>query len=338
MAEEDSEPTIEALNAKLILYETQLANLSEDSANEGLRKTLGNLVNVTAELIRTKVGSKEKDDGKDTKATSRWTEYDNTHEMYQSADGGSALNVGSIIEVNGGERPYAGVITEIYDTPTASGMEVSVKYFEFESEVGLKWSNITALQPSDVNTLAKNEASSTSWIQRWRGEGKYSGDQEYYDCRIDELTKYGAKITFVGYGNQEEVPLAYLRSSKTKAEKADFQTNSSVIMPIPDKYQIKDTDSEQQRQYKLKKSKFIRNQNRDARKERESAAVQKNWQKFVAKGSRKNLAGMGLVTGRTSTSGSFGVETVTTKGSSAASRKRMRFTNPSKNEETFEGS
>ena len=130
MAEEDSEPTIEALNAKLILYETQLANLSEDSANEGLRKTLGNLVDVTAELIRTKVGSKEKDDGKDTKATSRWTEYDNTHEMYQSADGGSALKVGSIIEVNGGERPYAGVITEIYDTPTASGMEVSVKYFE----------------------------------------------------------------------------------------------------------------------------------------------------------------------------------------------------------------
>ena len=64
------------------------------------------------------------------------------------------------------------------------------------------------------------------------------------------------------------------------------------MMAIPERLQIRDTDSEEQRQYKLKKSKGIRQQNKVVQKELETAAVQKSWQKFVAKGARKNLTGM----------------------------------------------
>lgn len=303
------------LTARLLRYETQLANLPEDA--EGLRKMLEELVGVTAELIsraREDLGSattskEEENENRESRATTI---------VQESEDKNEALKVGSIVVVSGGERPYAGAITAVYDPPAASGVEIAVKYFEYETEVGLKWLNVEALQPSDVNALATHEGGDASWIHEWKGEGKYSGDQQFHECRIDELTKYGAKITFTGYGNQEEVPLAYLRPLKARTEKVG---SVGGIKAIPEKLQIKDTDSEQQRQYKLKKSRGIRSQNREVKKEEEAKAVQKSWQKFVAKGARKHLAGMSSLTDKTSTR-SVSVDVKSTGG---ASRKRMRF-------------
>ena len=313
------------LTARLLRYETQLANLPEDA--EGLRKMLEELVGVTAELI----SRAQEDLGSATTSKEEEEENENresraTTIVQESEDKNEALKVGSIVVVSGGERPYAGAITAVYDPPAASGVEIAVKYFEYETEVGLKWLNVEALQPSDVNALATHEGGDASWIHEWKGEGKYSGDQQFHECRIDELTKYGAKITFTGYGNQEEVPLAYLRPLKARTEKLG---SVGGIKAIPEKLQIKDTDSEQQRQYKLKKSRGIRSQNREVKKEEEAKAVQKSWQKFVAKGTRKHLAGMSSLTNKTSTgsvsvSGSSG-DSGNVKSAAGASRKRMRF-------------
>ena len=133
-------------------------------------------------------------------------------------------------------------------------------------------------------------------------------------------------VIYTAYGNKEELPLAYLRTRGTDAEyksSSSASTLSGDVKTIPEKYRILDTDSEAQRQLKLKKTKFLRQQNRVVQREKESTVVQQNWQKFVAKGARKNLAGMSGITGKGShDSISTGAAP---KAANTANRKRQRF-------------
>ena len=211
-----------------------------------------------------------------------------------AASGAVAAGVGPIAEgdvvlVSGGERPYAAYVTSVVSNAALEdGNGVRVTYYEYENtEVDLPLSAISRLPSGPINSSNRECLSSGNWS----GQCKYAPDQLYYDAIITEVTPYGARVTYTQFGNSEHVPLAYLRPNKEKTTRTPG-INSNGLMEIPAKYQIKDTDTEEERRWKLKKQKSIKAKNKEITKETEVAAVQKSWQKFVAKGNKRNLAGL----------------------------------------------
>jgi hypothetical protein len=222
-----------------------------------------------------------------------------------------------VVLVKGGERPYAGYITEtVKNEALPGGAGVRVVYYEYPTtSVELPWSAVSRLDRGPVHvgnrlTLAKPD---------WKGQCKYGPDQRYYNAQIIELLPYGAKVLYPEFGTTEEVPLAYLRpsssfssssvsagkgnapphsSAATAARGVKSSTGSSAVVDsanagaIPDKYRLLDTDSAEERRHKLKKIKAITHKGKELTKESEMAAVQHSWQKFVSKGEKRNLQGI----------------------------------------------
>jgi hypothetical protein len=110
------------------------------------------------------------------------------------------FQVGDHVEVTGGERLFAGVITSVIHES-----EFQVKYYEYDSEVVLPRSCLQRItrgpfQTEDVKLGMKCQC-------------KYAVDQQYYDAVISGITQFGYTVTYIEYGNSEEVPLEYLRPS-----------------------------------------------------------------------------------------------------------------------------
>ena len=295
----DTEDAV-ALAAKLAAYEAQLPQIEmllADQPEEGsfikMLDDMKALIEVTRKLLQA-----AEEEAEEPHSQSREEKTEGEEEADEKAEIKSedippaaqrpSLTIGEVVEVTGSDRPYAGVITQIHDPPLDGGIEVSVKYFEYEGEVGLPWQNIARLEASEINRLS--EQGDVDWWRSWKGQGKYSADQTYYRATIESLTKHGAMVTFTDYGNKEELPLAYLRP--TPAKQPSSSSSLDKVRAIPEKLQIKDTDTEEQKKEKLRKSKNIRNHNRQVNKDKETAAVQKSWQKFVNKGTKRGLTGM----------------------------------------------
>ena len=204
----------------------------------------------------------------------------------KAASGGGLgpISEGDVVLVSGGDRPYAGYVTGTVE----GGSGVRVRYYEYATEVELPWSAVAHLPPGPVDIPNRDALASG----RWNGQCKYAADGLYYNATITEVTPFGARVTYPQFGNSEEVPLAYLRPNLEKVVKPEKAGSADGLQEIPAKYQIADTDTEQERKYKLKKIKSIKSKNKEITKETEVAAVQKSWQKFVAKGNKRNLQGM----------------------------------------------
>ena len=186
---EGDEVSTDELRMKIELYEEQLSKLGDGSSGEGLRTMLENVLKVTRELVRSREErTREERTEKVESENGLGAEESNNEELNKEE---TTLRVGSIVEVQGGSRVYAGVITATHDPPESTGIEVTVKYYEYEGEVGLKWENLVPLSPSDVSILARKDP---YFYRKWKGQGKYSGDQQYYDCTIEELTMHGASM------------------------------------------------------------------------------------------------------------------------------------------------
>lgn len=297
MGEAEEAEDVASLAAKLQAYEAQLPQIEtlltaqpEEASWIKMRDDMKSLIDVTKILLE-----KAKEGAQNAQTTEE--KADSEGEDSSPAAPGLPFRVGEVVEVTGSDRPYAGVITRVHDPPLNGGIEVSVKYFEYEGEVGLPWRNIVKLEAGEINQNQEN----ADWWRSWKGQGKYSADQTYYRCSIESLTEHGAMVVFTDYGNKEELPLAYLRSAPDKSS-STAASRVGQMQAIPEKLQIKDTDSEEQKRAKLKKSKSIRSHNRQVAKELEVAAVQKSWQKFVNKGAKRGMAGMASVTGKNSAS------------------------------------
>ena len=189
---EGDEVSTDELRVKIELYEEQLSKLGGE--DHDLRNMLENVLNVTRELVRTREErTREERTEKVESENGLGAEESNNEELNKEElnKEETTLRVGSVVEVQGGSRVYAGVITATHDPPESTGIEVTVKYYEYEGEVGLKWENLVPLPPSDVSILARKD---TYFYRKWKGQGKYSGDQQYYDCTIEELTMHGAMV------------------------------------------------------------------------------------------------------------------------------------------------
>ena len=157
-----------------------------------------------------------------------------------SSSSSRPIVVGDVVEVLGGDRPYAGVVIGMIDETTCR-----LKYFEFEAEVRLPLDSLTRLMftgPSSV-TNPEDIQLNTKGIYQC----KYATDQQYYDAIVTALTTYGAQVTYNAYGNSEEVPLAYLKTlEKTKSKKETSALDKSLVpLVIPENLKILPTDTEE---------------------------------------------------------------------------------------------
>jgi len=189
------------------------------------------------------------------------------------------LQVGEVIEVSGGVRPFAGVLVAM-----ESADQARVKYFEYEQEVVLPLTSLSRIAPGQVTE--------SNVFVGFKGQCKFGADQLYYDAEVTEVTRYGAKVIYPQFGNAEEVPLAYLRPLKQKQNVSADGTKLPKPLKIPDNLIITDRDTEEEKNRKRKKIKAIKSKNRIIAKETEQTVVQQSWQKFVAKGSKKSLVGL----------------------------------------------
>jgi hypothetical protein len=149
-----------------------------------------------------------------------------------------AIQVGEVVEVTGGERLYAGVVTGIIN-PT----EYKIKYFEYADEVSLP---VTSLQRPPMSFYTPEQVQVGLTCQC-----KYALDQTYYDCKVTAITPNGCVVTYTAYGNSEEVPFAYLKPQTSAAKPikhggkaAGKNATSGGLIPIPDSLQILPTDTE----------------------------------------------------------------------------------------------
>lgn len=207
-----------------------------------------------------------------------------------------SFKVGDRIEVLGGARVFSGVVTAVLNET-----ECNIRYFEFpDSEVKLSF---TSLQPIPSGQYAHDQVKVGLQCQC-----KYAADLQFYPVTVTAVTQYGYTVTYTEYGNMEEVPLEYLRpapsavvtsSSETKpSEKetikdTDSKKDTLALIPIPDNLQILPTDTEEEKRRKYKKLKSIKSKNHQIQQELQVKEVQQSWQKFVQKGAKRPLSGIG---------------------------------------------
>lgn len=150
-------------------------------------------------------------------------------------------NIGDRVEVNGGDRLYSGVITEVLDEKN-----FKVRYYEFDTIVTLPQNIISHILPG-----AFSQSPQIVTIGM-KCQCKYATDQKYYECVVNEITKYGFTVTYTAYGNSEEVPIDFLRplvetpsTLKPKDPKLANGGDKAELIPIPANLKILPTDTEE---------------------------------------------------------------------------------------------
>ncbi len=198
-----------------------------------IRHDLDSLIHMSLDLLKSSMASTERDvenelsedeDDSDDEVPSSVV-----LEMVSSVHGGNSVSVGSVVEVLGGDRAYAAVITEILPEG-----QFKVKYFEFETEVMLPGASLV---PPPVGPLHPSEVS-----EGFKGQCKFAQDQLYYDAIVTAVTLHGFMVHYPQYGNAEEVPIHYLRPLIQKQKK---EVDKNAIIKIPENLKILPTDTEE---------------------------------------------------------------------------------------------
>ncbi|RYG69400.1 hypothetical protein EON64_02815 [archaeon] len=294
----------EDLEEKLRLYNSQVSQVEElllvDPQNEQflkLQSDLQQVIELTTTLlvqVLTHEGNVHRGTGHDGNDETNANTPDDDNDQYSLGDvdddedslSGSTkpLKVGDRVDVTGGAHPFPGIVTGII-----SDTEYKVRYFAYEDEVTLPLTCLTrlsgSLHASDIHIGQTYQC-------------KYNVDQQYYDVVIIAQTERGYVVTYVAYGNKEEVPLEYIRPvmslskaptaiDSAKATDKKSSADEKKLIPIPAKLKILPTDSEEEKKRKQKKVKAIKNKNRLIEQDMESTQVAQTWQKFVHKKSNK---------------------------------------------------
>ena len=157
------------------------------------------------------------------------------------------IEIGENVEVTGGDRLYAGVVTDI-----VSDTEYKIRYFEFDTIVSLPPTNLVRIPVLDDH-FDPYEIEVGMQCQC-----KFAADSQYYDCTVTAETKYGYQVQYTQYGNAEEVPIEYLKPipepeeapevqsafASSSSYKKEKKTEDGLII-IPESLKILPTDTEE---------------------------------------------------------------------------------------------
>jgi hypothetical protein len=236
------------LEAKIALYNQQLSQVEEllqlDGTNTQfikLKDDLHSLIALTRALLVKAIGESAVSSSSAGVSSSSANILPSASQPLNSGTASirkGPIQVGEVVEVIGGERLYAGVVTGIINQT-----EYKVKYYEYPDEVSLP---VTSLQRPPLAFYAPDQVTVGMNCQC-----KYATDQNYYDCKVTAITPNGCVVTYTQYGNTEEVPVAYLKpiTSATKpnalsGKSAGKHATTGGLIPIPESLQILPTDTE----------------------------------------------------------------------------------------------
>lgn len=242
--------TLADLKAKLDAYRLQLNQVvtilvadPENAQFRQLKVDLDTVIKLTEQLIKTK----EEDtaapfesahaSGLQRNALSSSTSDNTAKTADQTASAENAtvvpgvpFTVGQTVEAISGDRPYPAVVVAVSADPP----ECTVKYFEFEVPV--------VLPVAEIAKVPKGSLTAAQVGPGYVAQVKYAADQRWYDAVVDTATEHGYVVTFAAYGNQEEVPLEYIRAPLLKKEKTK---DENALIAIPDNLKILPTDTEE---------------------------------------------------------------------------------------------
>jgi hypothetical protein len=236
------------LEAKIALYNQQLSQVEEllqlDGTNTQfikLKDDLHSLIALTRALLVKAIGESAVSSSSAGVSSSSANILPSASQPLNSGTASirkGPIQVGEVVEVIGGERLYAGVVTGIINQT-----EYKVKYYEYPDEVSLP---VTSLQRPPLAFYAPDQVTVGMNCQC-----KYATDQNYYDCKVTAITPNGCVVTYTQYGNTEEVPVAYLKPITSAAKpnalsgkSAGKHTTTGGLIPIPESLQILPTDTE----------------------------------------------------------------------------------------------
>jgi hypothetical protein len=140
------------------------------------------------------------------------------------------LRVGENVEAVGGNRPYAGTVLALSrstsdDNTSTTPDTATVKYFEFEAPVMV---SIGMLQ-----RIPRTSIKAGQLVSGFKCQAKFGQDQQWYDAIIESASEHGYMVTFIGYGNTEEVPIEYIRSfgfgKSAEERKADMRRANATL-------------------------------------------------------------------------------------------------------------
>lgn len=124
-------------------------------------------------------------------------------------------------------------------------------------------------------------------------EAKFSEDGVWYKARIDTILEGGKyHVTYVDYGNEEDVVITDIRPLTDTSKKSSSVTPlkrpavPDTFQQIPKSLQVLPTDTEEERLRKRKKVKAIKSGNRLKTIEDEGKSKKSAWQSFQNKTQR----------------------------------------------------
>ncbi|KAF1317883.1 hypothetical protein FI667_g14397, partial [Globisporangium splendens] len=241
------------------------------------------------------------------------------------------------------EAQSKGVWYPAYIESITSANTYNVHYLGFGNKDEVRESALREVVPSsgDGGQLPAKEAIDVGF----QCEAKYYVDSQFYTCSVTEVTPYGFRVLFDGYGNSEEVPYEYLRpltavaasatasaavgasssvfssstgvassssssSSPKKAPAKPFVAPIEKPIKIPENLQILPTDSEAEKERKRKRLRAIKSLNRHKTIDNERNMKQNAWKSFQHNAIKKKAKGTSGVLSKRGTSIFASPETV----------------------------
>ena len=228
------------LQLKVASYSSQLqqieAVLNRDPTNEQFLKLKQDLQKVIA-LTEQLINSRKQDEDTSDNDTDRVAAPQGIGSIRKGAaneikdDDSCPFQIGDVVEAVTADRPFAAVVKAILPETK----ECTVKYFEFEAPVNVLF--------KDLAHISRPALAAHNVTSGYRCQAKFSADQRWYDAVVDSVTEFGFIVTFLNYGNTEEVPLSYIRPMLTKKEKP--KEEGSALINIPEALKILPTDTEE---------------------------------------------------------------------------------------------
>ncbi|KAJ8602035.1 hypothetical protein CTAYLR_002730 [Chrysophaeum taylorii] len=261
----------EELKQKLATYGEQLgqveALLASDPSNEQfirLKQDLVEVTKLTEDLLKFKASEAQRQEA------SEKVEHVEV----------SAFEVGMRCEAVYQEKWYPAVITGM------SGGRYTVVFIGFGNSEVL---DAAGVRPLHAEHESLDPASLTAGFECL---ARYSGDGQFYEVVIEEVTDFGYKVMFVDYGDSEEVPLEYLRArDAAKSDARELTRAPDGSYHIPDYLRLQPTDTEPERQRKRRKVKALKQQVKSKEQDEEREGKKSTWQAFQSRGAKKKVLG-----------------------------------------------